>query len=98
MPKNSALASPALDTMIVKLKNLGKCSQEMLAAAGMNSEAQLRAKGSAAAFVAVRRAGCKPSLNLLWALEGALTNRDWKDVAKNDRLSLLTQVEMLEKK
>lgn len=82
---------------MVKLKNLGERSQAMLAAAGINTEAQLRTKGSAAAFVAVRRAGCKPSLNLLWAMEGALTNRDWKDVAKNDRLSLLTQIEMLEK-
>ena len=57
--------SAASDTMTVKLKNLGKRSQEMLAAAGIESEAQLRAKGSAAAFLAVRRAGYKPSLNLL---------------------------------
>ena len=69
----------------------------MLAAAGIKTESQLRAKSSAAAFVAVKRAGCTPSLNLLWAIEGALTNRDWKEVAKNDRLSLLTQVEILEK-
>ena len=88
--------------MIGKLKNIGKRSQEMLAAAEINSEAQLRATGAAAAFVAVQRAGCKPSLNFLWAMEGALTNRDWpivigNIVAKNDRLSLLTQVEILEK-
>ena len=84
--------------MIVKLKNLGQRSQAMLTAAGINSEAKLRAQGAAAAFVAVQRAGCKPSLNLLWAMEGALTNRDWKDVARNDRLSLLIQVEILGKK
>ena len=82
--------------MIPKLKNLGPRSQEMLAAAGIKSENQLRKMGSAAAFVAVKRAGCTPSLNLLWAIEGALTDRDWKEVAKNDRLSLFTQVEMLE--
>ena len=84
--------------MIEKLRNLGKHSQAMLAAAGIKTEGQLRAKGAAAAFVAVKCAGCAPSLNLLWAMEGALSNRDWKDVAKNDRLSLLTQVEMLDKK
>jgi DNA transformation protein len=83
--------------MIGKLRNLGKHSQEMLAATGITTESQLRAKGAAAAFVAVKRAGCSPSLNLLWAIEGALTDRDWKEVAKNDRLSLLTQVEILEK-
>ena len=80
----------------VKLRNLGQHSLQMLAAAGIRTESQLRAKGAAATFVAVKRAGCAPSLNLLWAVEGALSNRDWKVVAKNDRLSLLTQVEMLE--
>ena len=79
-----------------KLRNLGQASILMLKAARIETENQLRSKGSAAAFVAVKRAGCKPSLNLLWAIEGALTDRDWKEVAKTDRLSLLTQVEMLE--
>lgn len=83
--------------MIGELRNLGPHSQEMLADAGIKTESQLRAKGSTAAFVAVKRAGCAPGLNLLWAIEGALTNRDWKEVAKNDRLSLLSQVEILEK-
>ena len=83
--------------MIAKLRNLGQHSQEKLATAGIKTESQLRAKGSAAAFVAVMRAGCTPSLNLLWAIEGALTDRHWKEVAKNDRLSLLNQVEILEK-
>lgn len=69
----------------------------MLRAAGIETESQLRSKSAAATFVAVKRAGCTPSLNLLWAIEGALTDRDWKEVAKADRLSLLTQVEILEK-
>lgn len=77
-------------------RNLGPRSREMLAKAGIVSEAQLRTLGAAAAYVAVKRAGGKPSLNLLWALEGALTNRDWKEVAKKDRLSLLTQLELAE--
>jgi DNA transformation protein len=83
--------------MIQGLRNIGKASVQMLEAAGIGTEAQLREKGSAAAFVSVKRAGCTPSLNLLWAIEGALTDRDWKEVAKSDRLSLLTQVEILEK-
>lgn len=52
--------------------------------------------GAAAAFVAVKRAQLSPSVNLLWALEGALTGRHWQAVAKSDRLSLLTAVEILE--
>ena len=86
-----------LGIMIGKLRNLGPRSQAMLAAAGIMTESQLRAMGSVAAFMAVKRTNCTPSLNLLWAIEGALTERDWKEVAKSDRLSLLTYVEMLEK-
>ena len=86
-----------LDIMINKLRNLGPRSQQMLATAGIMTEKQLRAMGAGHAFLAVKRAGCAPSLNLLWAIEGALTDRDWTEVAKSDRLFLLTYVDMLEK-
>jgi DNA transformation protein len=33
------------------------------------------------------------SLNLLWALEGALTGRPWQEVAVADRASLLMALE-----
>lgn len=33
------------------------------------------------------------SLNLLWALEGALSGRSWRQVAEQDRLSLLMALE-----
>ena len=65
----------------------------MLETAGIKSESQLRAMGSVAAYVAVKNAGCTPSLNLLWALEGALTDRDWKEVSRVDRTSLLIQLD-----
>lgn len=65
----------------------------MFLKAGIQSEAQLREMGSIAAFVAVKRAGCAPSLNLLWAIEGALTNRRWREVSKSDRTSLLFQLD-----
>jgi len=41
----------------------------------------------------VRAHDPRASLNLLWALEGALTGRPWEDVARNDRLTLLLQLE-----
>ncbi len=84
--------------MIKNLRNLGPRSAEMLARAGIVSEKQLRTLGSVSAFLAVKRAGCSPSINLLWALEGALSDRDWKDVARTDRLTLLTQLEDAEKR
>jgi len=78
-------------------RNLGPKSKLMLAKAGIETDAQLMACGSITAYLAVKRAGCSPGLNLLWALEGALSNRDWKDVARNDRLSLFMQFEDAEK-
>ncbi|MFC1748258.1 TfoX/Sxy family protein [Pseudomonadota bacterium] len=84
--------------MIDKLRNLGKASASMLKKAGITTEEQLQNIGAARAYVTVKQTGCSPSLNLLWALEGALTDRDWKVVAKDNRLSLLIQAEELEKK
>lgn len=61
----------------------------MLARAGIHTVDDLRKAGAVQAYVAVKRAGVPTSLNLLWALEGALTGQHWKDVARNDRTSLL---------
>ena len=83
--------------MIPKLRNLGKASFRMLEAAGIRSEDRLRAMGSVAAFAAVKLAGNTPSSNLLWAREGALTDRDWKEVAREDRTSLLILLDDYEK-
>lgn len=44
----------------------------------------------------MRRTGANASLNLLWALEGALTGQPWQDVAKNERLCLLLELEDIE--
>ena len=71
------------------LRNLGLSSMHMLASSGITSEAQLHELGAVAAYVKVQRTGFKPSLNLLWAIEGALSNRHWQDVARDDRLDLL---------
>ena len=80
-----------------KLRNLGKASSQMLLSAGIHSEKQLREKGAVPAYLAVKATGCRPSLNLLWAIEGALTNRDWKEVARDERTSLLIQLDDLER-
>lgn len=80
-----------------KLLNIGKASSQMLLAAGIRSEEQLRDMGAVAAFIAVKAAGYTPSLNLLWAIEGALTNQDWKIISRNDRTSLLFQLDDFER-
>ena len=75
------------------LPNIGPVSKRMLASAGIKSIETLRRLGSIEAYRRVRAHDPRASLNLLWALEGALTGRPWEDVARNDRLSLMLQLE-----
>lgn len=74
---------------LARLRNLGPASARMLAAAGIFSVAALQQFGAVAAFRRVRCVDPAASLNLLWALEGALTDRPWQAVARTERLRLL---------
>ena len=78
---------------ISELPNLGPKSQAALAAAGITTVAQLRSLGSVAAYAKAKQAGSNVSLNLLWALEGALTGLRWQVVAREHRTSLLLALE-----
>ncbi|MGE4049473.1 MAG: TfoX/Sxy family protein [Piscinibacter sp.] len=84
----------SLDTPISDLPNLGPRSQAVLAAAGITTVAQLRRLGSVAAYAKAKRSGANVSLNLLWALEGALTGLPWQVVAREHRTSLLLALEL----
>ncbi|MBQ0934088.1 TfoX/Sxy family protein [Ideonella paludis] len=79
------------------LPNLGPASAEMLRAAGIADLPRLRALGAVHAFAQVRRSQPKASLNLLWALEGALTGLPWLQVARDHRTSLLLALEDAER-
>ncbi len=76
-----------------ELRNLGPKSQAMLAAAGIHSLEQLRHFGSVRAYLLVKATGANASLNLLWALEGALSGLPWQQVAREHRLSLILALE-----
>ncbi|WP_208296197.1 TfoX/Sxy family protein [Telluria antibiotica] len=79
------------------MMGLGPKSAEMLAHAGIATVDDLRNAGSIGAFVAVKKTGQPASLNLLWALEGALTNQPWKEVAKRERTRLLLALDLVER-
>lgn len=91
MKKNMTL--DALD----HLPGLGPKSREMLRKAGILSPDQLKKIGAVKAYLMVKRCDCKPSLNLLWGLESALTGEHWREVAKHHRASLLLALEEQEK-
>lgn len=81
---------------VARLANLGPKSSAMLRAAGIDSLARLRELGAVAAFAQVRAHDPRASLNLLWALEGALTGVHWQVVARERRTSLLLALDDFE--
>ena len=75
------------------LPGLGPKSLTMLAAAGIHSRADLERLGSVRAYLKAKATGQNASLNLLWALEGALTGQDWRVVAREERTRLLLELD-----
>ena len=80
------IAAGKLRLRVRDLRNLGARSEQMLAQIGVHDVAELR------------HAGVTSSLNMFWALAGALEpwpeGRHWREVARGDsRLSLLLSLE-----
>ena len=78
---------------IADLPNLGPKSAQVLQRAGITSLPQLQALGAVAAYARAKAVEPTVSLNLLWALEGALTGLHWRVVAREHRTSLLLALE-----
>ena len=72
-----------------KLRNIGPKSAAWLRQTGIRTQEDLVAVGALAAFVRVKRAGFKPSLNLLYALEGAILGCHWQEIPEARRSELV---------
>lgn len=79
-----------------KLLNVGPKSAAWLRQVGVRTAEDLQTLGSVAAFMKVKRAGFKPSLNLLYALEGALLGCHWQQVPGERRGELLIAAQAAE--
>jgi DNA transformation protein len=62
---------------VAKLRNIGPKSTAMLGRVKIRTRADLERVGSVGAFLAVQEEGQAVSLNLLYALEGALLDEPW---------------------
>jgi DNA transformation protein len=78
---------------LADLPGLGPKSQRMLRDAGILTLRDLRSLGAVEAYLRVKRDANNASLNLLWAMEGVLSGRSWRDVVKTERLRLLLELE-----
>lgn len=76
-----------------KLRNVGPKSAAWLRQVGLRSRADLESAGAVEAFMRVKRAGFKPSMNLLYALEGALQDCHWQEVPMDRREVLVAEAE-----
>ena len=76
-----------------KLRNIGPKSAAWLRQVGLRTEQDIAAVGAVGAFMKVRRAGFKPSLNLLYSLEGALVGCHWQEVPEARRQQLVCEYE-----
>ncbi len=76
-----------------KLRNIGPKSSAWLRQVGLRTREDLAGVGTVDAFMRVKRAGFKPSLNLLYALEGALQDCHWQEVPEARRAELVTAAE-----
>lgn len=72
-----------------KLRNIGPKSAAWLRQTGIRTQQDLESVGALAAYVRVKRAGFKPSLNLLYALEGAIVGCHWQEISEERRSELV---------
>ena len=73
----------------VKMRNIGPKSAAWLRQVGLRTLDDLAAVGTVEAFMRVKRAGFKPGLNLLYAIEGALLDCHWQEVPEDRRHELI---------
>jgi hypothetical protein len=76
--------------------NVGPKSAAWLRQVGVRTMDDLTALGSVAVFAKVRKAGFKPSLNLLYSLEGALRGCHWTALSADDKTRLVTEANAIE--
>jgi DNA transformation protein and related proteins len=94
-PKRPAAYAPGAngEPALANLRGLGPASVAMLATAGIDTAAKLRAVDPFALYLQIRREQAKVSINLLYALIGAIEDRDWREVARVDRTTILLKLD-----
>ena len=80
-------------TAPAKIRNIGPKSMAWLRQTGVRTLEDLKAAGALAAFVRIKRAGFRPSLNLLYALEGAIQGCHWQEISEERRAALVQAAE-----
>lgn len=81
-----------LDIPVENLRNLGATSAGWLRDVGLHSREDLERVGPVFAYLQVRTRYPQASLNLLWALAGALRDIDCRDLSSDEKQALQAEL------
>ncbi len=79
-----------------KIRNVGPKSAAWLRQVGVRTHEDLVRVGPIDAFLKVKRAGFRPSLNLLYAMAGALADCHWAELPDKRKQALIAELEAAE--
>jgi DNA transformation protein and related proteins len=79
-----------------KIRNVGPKSAAWLRQVGVRTTEDLNRIGPVEAFLKVKRAGFRPSLNLLYAMAGAMADCHWAELPEARKQELLSALEAAE--
>lgn len=83
----------ATQSELLQLKNLGMASVNILHAVGINTYNDLRRIGAVEAYLRIKARDINVSKVMLYALQGALQNVHWNDLAPELKLQLVADAE-----
>jgi DNA transformation protein and related proteins len=75
------------------MKGLGKMSWNMLASIGITTPDVLRASDPFEVYAALHRMKVTRSLNMLYALIGAIEDKHWQEIARERRTEILLRLD-----
>ena len=79
-----------------KIRNVGPKSAAWLRQVGVRTTEDLTRVGPVEVFLNVKRAGFRPSLNLLYAMAGAMADCHWAELPEARKQELLAALEAAE--
>jgi len=73
---------------IAELRNLGPITESMLNQAGIMSAEELLDEDPVDVYILLKIFGFRVNHNMLWALYGAINDKDFKDLSEADKKKL----------
>lgn len=95
-PPRRYVAPPGAEPPLESLVNLGPASAAWLRESGIHTLEQLATLGPVEAYLRVQQSGLRPSVNLLYAMAGALEGCRWDRLPEGTRGALLMELDARE--